>query len=161
MRPKGTAAELEARRRLAIRLLSDGKQISDVASTVGCTPLSVRRWRDAYQAGGDAALTAQPHLGPRPKLGDSQRQQLLKLLLAGPRAAGYRTQLWTCRRVAEVVQRHFGVSYHEDHLGRLMHGLGWTPQKPERRARERRESEIGRWRNQAWPQVKKEHPSAS
>src|SRR2546427_9115545 len=72
------------------------------------------------------------------KLGPRQRRRLVKLLLKGPQAHGYRTQLWTTARIAEVIRREFGVHYHRDHVGRLMHSLKWSPQKPETRA------EIGR-----------------
>lgn len=68
----------------------------------------------------------------------------------GPEAQGYRTNLWTTARIAEMVEREFGVRHHRDHIGRLMHSLGWTPQKPERRALERDEDEI-RWKTPSAP----------
>jgi transposase len=80
---------------------------------------------------------------------------LLKLLLQGAPAHGYRTQLWTTARIAEVVRREFGVHYHRDHVGRLMHSLNWSPQKPETRAVERDEQAIERSKRKDWPRVKK------
>ena len=79
----------------------------------------------------------------------------MRLLVKGPLAQGYRTNLWTTARIAELVEREFGVRYHRDHIGRLMHGLGWSPQKPERRALERDEEEIARWKREEWPRIKK------
>jgi transposase len=79
----------------------------------------------------------------------------VKLLLKGPMAHGYRTNLWTTARIAELIEREFGVSYHRDHIGRLMHSLKWSHQKPERRALERDEEAIERWKQQGWPRVKK------
>jgi transposase len=70
-------------------------------------------------------------------------------------AHGYRTNLWTTIRIAEIVQRKFGIRYHRAHVGRLMHSLKWTSQKPERRAWERDEEKIKRWKQRNWPQVKK------
>lgn len=96
-----------------------------------------------------------PQLGPESKLDAKQRERLRELLLAGPIAAGFSTELWTCRRVAEVVRREFGVDYHPDHLGRILHDLGFSPQKPQRRASERNEAAIARWRSHDWPRIKK------
>jgi len=76
-------------------------------------------------------------------------------LLQGPIAQGYRTNLWTTVRIAEVIQRKFGIRYHRAHVGRLMHSLKWTPQKPERRALEQDEGKIKRWKQRDWPRVKK------
>jgi transposase len=77
------------------------------------------------------------------------------LLLKGPMAHGYRTNLWTTARIAKLVESQFGVRYHPDHIGRLLHSLGRTPQKPERRALERDEDEIERWKQEDCPRVKK------
>ena len=89
------------------------------------------------------------------KLAATQRKKLVRLLLKGPLAQGYRTNLWTTARIAALIESEFGVSYHPDHIGRLMHDLGWTPQKPERRALERNEEEIERWKQKEWPRIKK------
>lgn len=83
------------------------------------------------------------------------KQQLKKLLLAGPQAAGFDSALWTCRRVAQVIEQTFGVSYHPDHVGRLLHGLGFSCQYPPHQARERDEDAIRQWRLVAWPRIKK------
>ena len=95
MRPKGSAAELEARRLLAGRLLLEGGDVDEVAEIVAASQPSVRRWRQAVRKGGLEALKAKPHPGPKPRLNPKQKQQLLKILLAGPRKAGYSTELWT------------------------------------------------------------------
>ena len=155
MRPKGSAAELEARRLLAGRLLLEGGDVDEVAEIVAAAESSVRRWRQAVRKGGLEALKAKPHLGPKPRLNAKQKQQLLKILLAGPRKAGYRTDLWTCRRVAEVVAKKFHVAYHPDHVGKILHHLGWTCQKPEQRAREQDPAAVERWRKRDWPRIKR------
>jgi transposase len=113
------------------------------------------RWRDAYQREGKKALKVRFSPGRPPKLTDSQRRRLLKILLKGAIANGYRTELWTTQRIAEVIKKHFGIRYHRDHVGRLMHSLGWSHQKPERRAVERDEEQIERWKRKDWPRVKK------
>lgn len=155
MRPKGSAVELEARRRQAVALLQDGKSNTEVARLVGADLSSVKRWKRAVAAGGLTTLAAKPHRGRPPKLSPAQRQELAEIVRAGPLAAGFRTDLWTCRRVAEVIRQRFGVGYHPDHVGRLLHALGFTPQKPQRRASERDEAAIERWRKRVWPRLKK------
>jgi len=89
-------------------------------------------------------MRAKPAPGRPPKLDVEARKRLERALLEGARAAGFPTELWTCPRVAELIERCFGVRYHVDHIGRLLRALGWTPEKPERRALERDEAEIQR-----------------
>jgi transposase len=113
------------------------------------------RWRDARRWGGAGALQVRFSPGRPAKLIASEQKRLVRLLLKGPMAQGYRTNLWTTARIAEMVEREIGVRYHPDHIGRLMHSLGWTPQKPERRALERDEDEIQRWKQKQWPRIKK------
>ena len=155
MRPPGSPAELERRRQQAIALLKEGLPPVEVARHLGVERRSVRRWRAAYDRAGVKALAAQPVPGRPPKLEARSRAHLERSLLRGARACGFPTDLWTCPRVGEVIRRQFGVRYHVDHIGRLLHSLGWSPQKPERRARERDEKAIQRWVKETWPGVKK------
>jgi transposase len=155
MRTKGSAAELEARRRRAAKLFQERKPLAEVARFVGASLSSVKRWKRAWSEGGVAALAAKPHPGPTPKLSLDQKQELVTILKDGPNAAGYRTDLWTCARVSEVVRKKFRVSYHADHVGRILHDLGFSPQKPQQVAREQDAAAVERWRNKDWPRIKK------
>lgn len=155
MRPKGSAAELETRRRLAGRLLLEGRKIGEVAKIVAASVSSVKRWHRMVKKGGLEALKAKPHPGPKPRLNEKQKGRLITMLLDGPCKAGYRTDLWTCPRVAEVIAKKFGVEYHPAHVWKILRSLGWTAQKPERRARERNEADIQRWRREDWPRIKR------
>jgi transposase len=85
----------------------------------------------------------------------AQHRRLLGLLLQGPRQHGYSTELWTLARVAEVIRRTFGVEYHPSHVWKLLRNLGWSSQKPERRAREQDPAAIAAWRQEQWPRIKK------
>lgn len=161
MRPPGTAAALEKRRRKAVELLQRKWTLVDIAEAVGASTSSVKRWRAAYQRAGDEGLNSTPHPGPRPRLNTKQKEQLAKILLRGARASGYANELWTCPRVLEVIQKRFGVTYHVDYVGTLLHKLGWSVQKPEQRARERDEAAIERWRKEEWPRIKKGAPAKS
>lgn len=160
MRPKGNAAELERRRRRAVALLENGYSTTEVAERVGTDPRSVRRWRRAYQQEGEEALAAIPPPGRPSKLSARQRKLVVRRLLKGAKASGFTTDVWTCPRIAEVIERHYGVRYHVDHIPRLMASLGWTCQKPEKRAVERDEDAIARWVAQDWARIKKRRTEA-
>ncbi len=155
MRPKGSAEELERRRRQAIALLNQGARPATVARAVGTSRASVTRWRQAYEAGGQKGLRARPHPGGTSRLTDTQRKRLVGLLLQGPRKHGYATELWTLARVAELIAVTFGIEYHPSGVWHILRSLGWSCQKPERRARERNEQAIATWRQQEWPRIKK------
>lgn len=155
MRPKGSADRLETRRHLALKLLDAGLTLNDVGRKLGCAPSSVMRWRNARRRGGQRALKVRPTPGRPPRLTAAQHRRLPRLLLQGALAHGFRTELWTTQRIADLIRRVFRVTYHRDHVGRLLHRLGWSAQKPERRALERDEAAITRWKQTRWPQVKK------
>lgn len=155
MRPVGSPRELQRRRERAVGLLDEGYQPVEVARMVGVDRRSVRRWKAAVRKGGHRALAARPASGRPAKLSTRQQAQLEKALLKGAKAAGFATDLWTCPRVARLIKKRFGVSFHVDHIGRLLRGLGWSPQKPARRAIERHEDGIRDWIKIDWPRVKK------
>ena len=93
--------------------------------------------------------------GRPPKLNARERRRLVQLLLRGARAHGHATDLWTTTRVAQIIFREFRVRYHRAHVGRLLHSLGWSVQKPESRALERNEERIEHWKRELWPRIKK------
>jgi transposase len=155
MRPKGSAEVLEARRRWAVSLLQKGLRGAEVARLIGCSPCSVTSWKEVVEKSGVEGLAAKPHPGPRPRLSAKQKERVLELLKERPQVHGYPNELWTLPRVAEVIERHFGVHYHPAHVWRMLRALGWSCQKPERRARERNEEKIARWRKEKWPHIKK------
>ncbi len=136
-------------------MLQTGKGVSEVSRLVGCAQSSVSRWKAALEEGGEEALSAKPHPGRDSRLSDKQKERLVRTLLKGPCAAGFETDLWTCSRVAKVIQHTFGVRYHPDHVWKILKSLGWSCQKPERRARERDEEAIAGWRREVWPELKK------
>ena len=155
MRPKGSAKELEIRRLLSAKLLQEGKGVREVGRLVGAVPSSVSRWKQALDEGGLEALKAKPHPGRPARLSREQKKELVQVLLKGPQAAGFATDLWTLARVAKVIEREFGVRYHPGHVWYILRDMGWSCQKPERRARERDEAAIEQWRTEEWPEAKK------
>ncbi len=155
MRPPGTAEQLERRRRQAIRLLHAGKSLSAVARAVSASVSSIFRWAGMYRTKGRRGLQPRPTPGRPPKLSRAQRARLERVLLKGPLAAGYSTDLWTLKRVAEVITRLFGVQYHPCHVWRLLHSMDWSCQRPERRALQRDDAAITHWKRHRWPHIKK------
>jgi len=146
---------LEKRRFQAIRLFEQGRNQSEIARQVRVVRQTVARWVQQYRARGKSALQKAGRAGRKPRLSEQQRQQLKKLLLAGPERLGYETPLWTCPRVAHLIEQQFGVCYHEGHVWKLLVRLGWSPQRPVGRARERDQEQIRRWKKKVWPALKK------
>ena len=142
MRPIGTAEELQRRRLRAVELVEQGESPDDVARFLGCGRSSVYTW--VKLAREDLAkLAAKPHPGPTPRLTDARLNELEALLLKGAVAHGWRTELWTAARVAELIERHFQIRFHPEHVRKLLkRRLNWTSQKPQRRAKERDEVAI-------------------
>jgi transposase len=150
--------EATRRRVRAGRLLLKGKAPAEVAAAVGAPRQTVYRWLDVLNSGGIDALRA-VNRGGRPAQLDAQQYEALRqVLLAGPQAAGFDTDLWTLKRVREVICRRFGVQFSEVHVWRLLGRLGFSSQKPERQAKERDEAAIARWKKRTWPALKKKVP---
>jgi transposase len=142
MRPIGTAEELQRRRLRAVELVEQGESPDDVARFLGCGRSSVYTWLKLARQGPEK-LAAKPHAGPRPRLSAAQLKELEGLLRKGAKAHGWRTELWTAARVAELIERHFRVHFHPEHVRKLLkRQLHWTSQKPQKRAKERDEAAI-------------------
>ena len=153
-RPKGSAELIAARRHQALRLLDEGFSFNEVGRMLGAAASSVMRWRDTAEGGGEEALKVRSPPRP-PTLTDRQGRTLVKLLLKGAMANGFSTELWTARRVGTLIQQHCRVQFHRSHVARLLHELGFSCQKPERRALKCDERKIEEWKRTRWPQVKK------
>jgi transposase len=138
-----------------MELLEEGLSLNKVGRKIGAAPISVKRWRDERDKKGDEALAPKPVPGRPPKLRPGPQRRLLKILAKGAIANGYRTDLWTTARIVEVIEENFGVKYHRDHIGRFMRSLGWSWQKPKKRALERSEQAVEKWKREDWPRIKK------
>jgi transposase len=136
-------------------LKQDGWSRHDIATALGVTPVSVSRWFARARDGGRRALRAHRSPGPPPKLSAAQRDRIPEFLWHGAEAYGFRGEAWTCPRIARVVAEEFGVRYHKDHVSRLLRALRWTPQVPIRRAIQRDERAIRRWRDEIWPDLRR------
>ena len=155
MRPAGSPKQLEERRRYALSLMDEGVAPLEVCRRVRCSRSSLQRWEAARETGGSAALAPVPAAGRPRKLSARQEARLLTYLQQGAEQHGFDTALWTQQRVVALIETKFGVGYHHDSIGRMLHRLGWSVQKPERVAAERDEAAIAHWRRHLWPAVKK------
>jgi transposase len=155
MRSKRDPRELEQRRQRAARLFEKGYSPAEVARRLGVVRQVAHRWKQAWESGGKEALRSKGKTGPKPKLDDAQTQQVVAALLAGPGAAGHRTELWTLPRVSQLIKKLTGVRYHPGHVWKLLGTLGFSCQRPQRRAIERDDKQVRVWQRKTWPALKK------
>jgi transposase len=146
---------LEGRRKRAWELKQQGWKQQDIAAALGVTKGAVSQWMRRAREGGVEALRRHPPRGPTPKLTAEQLAHLPGLLAPGAEAYGYRGQVWTTKRVAEVIWRTCGVSYHPGHVSRLLRSVRLSVQQPIERATQRDEQAIATWQTETWPALKK------
>ena len=152
----GATDWLEGRRLRAWELLQQGWSQRRIAEVLGVTQGAISQWlKRVRQGGGVEGLYRHPNKGATPKLTVVQFAELPLLLQQGPQAFGYWEDVWTRERVAAAILDHFGVKYSLSQVGRILHKIGWTPQKPMRQAVERDEAAIEGWKKEEWPALKK------
>jgi transposase len=156
--PRGVRRDfqaLEKRRLAATKLFGKDLNNSEIGRQLKVCNQTVSRWRKQYAAGGQAALRKAGRAGRKPLLSAAEQKHLVELLKQGPERLGYETPLWTCWRVAHLIEKEFGVSYHAGHVWKLLRGMHWSVQRPSGRALERDEDAIRQWKQQRWPAIKK------
>lgn len=141
----------EGRRLRALELHEQGWRGKDIAAALGVSEGAVSQWCSRARTGGREALRSHPPPGPTPKLTGAQWAALPEVLAKGAEAYDFVGDVWTTKRIAAVIKRTFGVSYHPAHVSRLMRQLGWSVQKPIQRATQRDEVKVAAWRDQTWP----------
>ena len=145
----------EGRRLRAFELKKQGWKQTEIAQALGVSEGAVSQWMKRAKEEGVEGLRHKPPPGAAPRLSDQERARLPELLAQGAQAHGFRGELWTCERVAIVIRKEFGVSYHPAHVSRVVRALGLSLQKPMRRANQRDEQAIRHWKEQRWPELKK------
>jgi putative transposase len=160
---KRTQGQMEERRLEGGRLLRAGQLThAAIARRLGVSLRAVRQWakqlRD-HPSSGLRALRSRPKSGRPPRLSAAQWQSVLRILRKGALRAGFETDLWTLRRMRDVIRRRFGVTYHPHYLAARLRASGWSPQIPAVRAKERDEEVIRAWLDQEWPRIRKESPA--
>src|SRR4051812_36716497 len=150
---KITGEAREWRRLRALELKGRGWHQRDIAEALGVREETVSRRLARAREGGPEALFAHPSPGRPPKVPPEQKRLVPEFLWHGAEAYGFRGRVWTRARIARVIEEEFGVCYHKGHVGRLLQELRWTPQVPIRRAIQRDEEAIRRWRDEVWPEL--------
>lgn len=167
MGTKRDVEAIEARRLEGARLLKRRVPQAEVARQLGVSRQAVSKWARQLEAVNGAVGKLRAKALGRPKqLDAAQCQALTRLLLKGALASGFPTELWTIKRVRQLVWREFGVAYSHTGGWALLRSLGFSPQKPEKRALQRDEEAIIEWKRKTWPALKKkpgerEEPSSS
>ncbi len=156
MKKRNSTTEMkEWRRKQALELRKEGWTYREISEALGVTKVAISHWMKRVESEGMAGLEARPHTGSPAKLSEEQQWRLPEYLSHGAEAYGFRGEVWTSRRVAEVIEVEFGVRYHPATVTRLLKKLKWTPQQPIQCASQRDEGEIEHWRKKTWPKLKK------
>jgi transposase len=156
--PRGVKRDfgaLEKRRFEAVKLFDKDFNNSEIGRRLKVSNQTVSRWRKEHQEGGNGALRGAGRAGRLPCLDEADKARLVELLHQGPERLGYETPLWTCERVAHLIDKNFEVEYHPGHVWRILRQLNWSVQQPVGRALERNERLIDDWKRKRWPEIKK------
>ena len=145
--------EMETRRRRGMRMLARGVVQAEVARSCEVSRQTVSRW--AQMVADKVQAWRRRPLGRPAAMSAAERAKLSKMLVAGALANGFPTELWTLPRVAKLIARRFGVQYSTGHIWYLLRGLGFSCQRPAKRALQRDEAAIRQWRTKRWPALKK------
>ncbi|MBL0167682.1 MAG: IS630 family transposase [Propionivibrio sp.] len=148
-------SEATKKRLKAGRMLLAGKGCADVATAVGVARQTVYTWKGLLDEGGIDALRAVPERGRPAQLDEQQLAAVRATLLRSPTEYGFATELWTLKRVGAVIERLHGVRFGQTQIWRILGSLGFSPQKPEKRAIERNEDAVRHWKRRTWPRLKK------
>ena len=136
-------------------MLLAGKTPAEAALAVGVARQTAYTWKAVLEEGGIDALRAMPTRGRPARLDESQLQALGRTLLQSPTAHGFGTELWTLKRVGVLIERQYSVKFAQTQIWRILGGLGFSAQKPERRAIERDEDAVQTWKRKTRPGLKK------
>jgi len=145
----------EFRRLRAIELFEVGWLPIRIAEVLGVTRGAVSIWLKCYREQGIEALRYKKVARKSSRLSKEQKEELIIMLAHSPEHYGYVGQVWTQARVAALIQKKFGVSYHFNHVGKILKELGWSYQKPALRATQRNEEAVRQWCDTRWPEIKK------
>ncbi|QOV90197.1 winged helix-turn-helix domain-containing protein [Humisphaera borealis] len=155
MRKNGTRQEWDRVRSIAANMFEQDREPAEIAKDLRVDDQTVRAWRRAYRKGGRDALVSRKPPGRPSRLNEAQRKTLAGLLLKTPRECGFDKYLWTQQLIADLIEREFQVKYHHDHIGVMLKDMGFSHQKPQRRAREHDPVKVAAWRSELWPELLK------
>lgn len=149
----GRRARQQERRLAAGKLFEAGKNPSQVSKELKVSRQASNTWYHSWQSKGRDGLLATKKPGPKPKFNSTHKEKLKVFLLQGAKAHGFEAELWTLPRIARVIDEKLGLKASNSEVWRLLRSMGWSPQKPLKRARERKEDKITKWKKETWPQI--------
>ena len=152
---KKRLSEATKKRVKAGRMLLSGKSCAEAALAVGVARQTVYTWKKLLDEGGIDALRGVPGRGRPAQLDEQQLAAVRAAVLQKPTEHGFGTELWTLKRVGAVIERMHGVRFSQTQVWRILGGLGFSPQKPDKRAIERDEDAVRIWKQRTWPSLKK------
>lgn len=147
--------KLEQRRLRAATLFEKQTKQAEIARQLKVSREAVSQWYEIWQQQGLEGLRSKGHPGQKAQLTTSQKKEVERILLEGPIAAGYTTDIWTLNRIAAIIKKVSAISYHSGHVWHILTGMGWSCQKPKTRPKERQEKVIRHWRQKTWLRIKK------
>lgn len=147
--------QMERRRIRAAALFRTKLKHAEIARRFMVSRAAIRQWYVIWKKNGRRGLRGAGRLGRKPRLTTEKIEQVRKVLLKGPEAAGYQTEFWNLDRIAAVIRKTVRVSYHPSHVWKVLANMGWSCQKPETRAKERNEKAIRNWAWGTWPRIQK------
>lgn len=151
-----TREQMAERRKEGVRLLEQEKKSqAQIARVLGVSTAAVCVWNKKLKKHGKESLEMKKASGRPAGLTPVNKTELVKTLETGATAAGFETERWTQACVQQIIEKKFGVHYHQNYISRLLHDLGWSVQKPETRALERDEELIRAWLSKDWSRIKK------
>lgn len=144
---------LEYYRFRAIALWKEGKKVSDIAHFFGLHRVTVSYWIAAYKRGGKHALRSRKAPGPLFKLTQGDMKRIVSRLRQEATSCGFETPLWTTKRVAQIITKETKKQLDYSNVWRLLKRMGFTNQKPEKRAYEQDKKAVKKWLKEEWPKI--------
>jgi transposase len=146
------------RRGRAVLGYIEGRRVIDMAAELGVDRSSINRWLQWYEAMGVEGLVTGKAPGPAPRLTPEQQEELIAVIEEGPTAAGYTSGVWTGPMIGDLIHQRFGVEYHNHHIPRLLHKLGFSVQRPRKRLARADAEKQAEWLRKTFPAIKKKRP---
>jgi len=152
----GSGEQNERKRRRSIEIVFKEDRVqSDAAKELKVHLRTVQKWLHLYRLYGEDGIRSRKASGRPRKLGNKEVKRLENLLIKGALRAGFSNDLWTSKRVVEMIRRNFKICYHPHHVPKLLRSLGWSVQRPSRRPVERNEEQVKEWIRTEWKRIKK------
>lgn len=146
---------LEERRFKAVEFFKKGKKRKEIVQILGVSREAVRQWYETWKKEGPEGLKSKGKPGPKSRLTEEKREKVKEALLQGPQVFGWTTNIWTLKRITQVIKKVSGIKFHPGYVWWLLKSMGWSCQKPKIRSKYRNEAMIASWKQKTWPAIKK------